>query len=237
MRRGIERDPGAPLERSGRSVATVVPFVLPETGASRCTLEVRWIAPGEVPEALTRWLGPFGGGVERRSDRYFVAPSSAALGLKIKDDAVLDLKAFRGSRGTLSVPGIARGELEAWEKWTFPLERSAVPPAADTSWLTVRKVRRRRSFGVLGGVTEERPVGDASLPGCSVELTQIIVGGEPWWTLGFEATGSAGELGPALRATVDEVLRSPLPAGVRLGARRSMSYPRWIDRHVLGSPD
>ena len=237
MRRGIERDPGAPLERSGRSVATVVPFVPPETGASRCTLEVRWIAPGEVPEALTRWLGPFGGGVERRSDRYFVAPSSAALGLKIKDDAVLDLKAFRGSRGTLSVPGIARGELEAWEKWTFPLERSAVPPAADTSWLTVRKVRRRRSFGVLGGVTEERPVGDASLPGCSVELTQIIVGGEPWWTLGFEATGPSDELEASLRAVVDLLLRAPARRGPTFDLRTSTSYPRWIDRLVRSRAD
>ena len=31
-------------------------------------------------------------------------------------------------------------------------------------------------------------------PGSAVELTQIRIDGTTWWTLGFEATGSAGTL-------------------------------------------
>ena len=67
-------------------------------GESR-TLEVRWIHPGRIPEAIIGWLGPFTDQIERREDRYLVDPSCPDLGVKIKGAVQLDLKAFRGSPG------------------------------------------------------------------------------------------------------------------------------------------
>ena len=112
------------------------------------TLEVRWIHRGPVPGAMVAWLGPFDNWIERREDRYFVVPSVPDLGIKIRDNVQLDLKAFRGSLGKLTVPDVGRGRLELWEKWSFPLHASALPPVDAVGWLTLEKTRRRRSFEV-----------------------------------------------------------------------------------------
>ncbi len=196
-------------------------------GASR-TLEVRWIQRGRLPEAMFGWLGPFADWIERREDRYLADPSIPELGVKIKGGIELDLKAYRGSPGELAVPGGGRGRLEMWEKWRFPLDAVALPSVDARGWLAIRKVRRRRSFHVVGDRAAERPVSEAELPGCSVELTEFAVGGETWWTLCLEAGGEPEGLERELRATAGSLFREPMPDGVRLDLGDSSSYARWL---------
>jgi hypothetical protein len=193
------------------------------------TLEVRWIRRGPVPEALIGWLGPFADWIERREDRYLVDPAAPELGVKIKAGVQLDLKAFRGSLGRLTVPG-GRGRLELWEKWSFPLHASALPPANATGWLALEKTRRRRSFGVGDNGVVERSVEQAELPGCSIELTQVTIGEGLWWTLGLEATGGPERLERNLHATIARLFREPSPDPKLLDLRHSMSYARWLHR-------
>jgi hypothetical protein len=196
-------------------------------GGSR-TLEVRWIRAGPVPEAMFGWLGPFADWIEQREDRYLADPSVPELGVKIKGGIELDLKAFRGSPGELAVPGGGRGLLEVWEKWRFPLDAISLPSVDGSGWFAIRKVRRRRSFHLAEGRLVERPVSEAELPGCSVELTEFDVGGEMWWTLALEAGGDPDALERSLRATAESLFRDPLPDGLRLDLRDSMSYARWL---------
>jgi hypothetical protein len=196
-------------------------------GGSR-TIEVRWIQVGPVPESMFGWLGPFTDWIEQREDRYLADPSVAELGVKIKGGIELDLKAFRGSRGELVIPGGGRGLLEVWEKWRFPLDAVSLPSVDGSGWLAIRKVRRRRSFRLSEDRVVERPVSEADLPGCSVELTEFDVGGEPWWTLGLEANGDPDALERSLRATAESLFRDPLPDGLRLDLGDSMSYARWL---------
>jgi hypothetical protein len=198
---------------------------------SSTTLEVRWIDLGSVPEAMVAWLGPFDDWIERREDRYLVDPSVSDLGIKIKDAVQFDLKAFRGSLGRLEVPGAGRGHLELWEKWSFPLHASALPPADAAGWLALEKTRRRRSFEVGEDEAMERPMTRAEQPGCSVELTEVAVGGERWWTLGIEATGGRETLERNLRATAKRVFRGPSPVPALLDLGSSMSYPQWLYSH------
>jgi hypothetical protein len=220
-----------------------LPMRVPDPGGFRVhgkpahastTLEARWIRRGPVPETMVEWLGPFDDWIERREDRYFVDPSVPDLGIKIKDGVQLDLKALRGGSGRLMVPGGGRGRLGLWEKWSFPLHASALPPADAAGWLALQKTRRRRSFRVEGDEAEERPVDQAELPGCSIELTDVAIGEGLWWTLGLEATGSRETLERNLRVTVGEVFREPSPGPNLLDLRHSMSYPRWLagDGHV-----
>jgi hypothetical protein len=116
-----------------------------------------------------------------------------------------------------------------WEKWTFPLAVGAPPSAHTSRWVVVRKVRRRRSFALVNGRTQERSLGDANLPGCSVELTEATIGDEAWWTLCIEATGPVEDLDRKLLATAVSLLPDDgLPAELRLDARDSMSYVRWL---------
>ena len=197
------------------------------TDGSR-TLEVRWIHRGPVPEAMFGWLGPFDDWIEHREDRYLAEPSVPELGVKIKGGIELDLKAFRGSPGELTVPGGGRGLLEMWDKWRFPLDAVALPPGDGSGWIAIRKVRRRRSFRMLEGRVVERPVSEAELPGCSVELTEFEVGGERSWTLAFEASGDPAVLERDVRGTAESLFLGPVPDGVRLDLGDSMSYARWL---------
>jgi hypothetical protein len=196
--------------------------------APSATLEVRWIHRGAAPDAMIEWLDLFDVLLERREDRYLVDPSAPDLGIKIRDAVQLDLKAFRGGLGDLSVLDVGRGRLQLWEKWSFPLSESSVPSADALGWLTLEKTRRRRSFEVAEDVAVERPVDRAGLPGCSIEVTEIVVGEGLWWTLGFEATGGRETLERNLHATVRHVCRGPAPDTTLLDLRHSMSYLGWL---------
>jgi hypothetical protein len=219
------------VPRDHASVQTAHPDAFRAFGEPECgstTLEARWIHRGPVPEAMVAWLGGFDDWIERREDVYFVDPSAPDLGVKIKDALQLDLKASRGGAGRLTLPGGGRGRLERWEKWSFPLRASASPPGDVDGWRALEKTRRRRSFQVDGDEAVERPVDQAALPGCSIELTEVAIREGLWWTLGLEATGARETLDRNLRATVRKVFRGPSPDPGLLDLRRSMSYPRWL---------
>jgi hypothetical protein len=201
----------------------------PSKAATRVTrtLEVRWLHPGRIPDTMLERFGPFLEPIEERADRYLVEPSLPELGVKIKGDVQLDLKVYRGSPGELLFPGVAAGRLEIWEKSTVPLDAADLPPDGATGWLTIRKARRRRTF-LLADELIERPLSEIEAPGCAIELSEVGIGDEVWWTLGFEAGGPSETLDRDLYATAELLLSRPLPDGRELDLRDSMSYARWI---------
>jgi hypothetical protein len=67
-------------------------------------------------------------------------------------------------------------------------------------------------------------------PRCAVELTEVDVHGEAWWTLGFEATGPAEALRGELDAAAALVFAQALPGGLELGMDDSKSYAQWLRR-------
>ena len=120
-----------PCERTGNRIIQgleVLAEVFVEREVASISLEVRWILPGQLPSAMVDWMSPFADPVEDREDRYLVTPSCDDLGVKIRGAVQLDLKAFRGSPGTLWIPGGGQGRLEMWEKWSFPLDEGVLHP-------------------------------------------------------------------------------------------------------------
>ncbi len=198
----------------------------PATGGS-WSLEVRWIRAGRVIPAMVGWLGASEDQIERRVDRYLVEPLRPELSVKIRAGTLLDLKAFRGRRGELEVPG-GTGRIEAWEKWTFPVGPGALASHDGTSWRSVAKVRRRRSFRTEDGEPVERPLDEAEREGCTIELTEFTVGRETWWTVGLEASGGRDSLERDLLATARRMFDGTLPDGAGLDLEASMSYARWL---------
>jgi hypothetical protein len=63
-----------------------------------------------------------------------------------------------------------------------------------------------------------------------VELTEVHMGGQDWWTLGFEATGPAELLHSELQATAALVFAQALPGGMQPGPDESRSYAQWLAR-------
>jgi hypothetical protein len=66
-----------------------------------------------------------------------------------------------------------------------------------------------------------------------VELTEVCVNSEAWWSLGYEATGPAGLLRRELDATAALVFAEAVPDGVDLGIDDSRSFAEWLSREQV----
>jgi hypothetical protein len=163
-----------------------------------------------------------------REDAYLFRPRLRGLSVKLRDAGTLDVKCYLGSPGILDLPGRGRGRLESWRKWSFPYDPQGQEAATPAGWVIVRK-RRRSSWFPLAAGQDPAPGPQAAAPaGCAVELTETEVGGEPWWSVGFEATGSAPTPGSALRHAAGLVFAQPLPAGVGFSLENSWSCTEWL---------
>ena len=194
------------------------------------SLEVRWITPGPLGTAMREWFGHFPAGTETREDAYLLRPRLQGLSVKLRDGSTLDVKSYLGSPGILGY-----GRLEYWRKWAFPCEPSRDGGAALPGWIIVRKRRHECWFPLAtshGLASASRPAPQA---GCMLELTEVHVRDQPWWSIGLEATGSAGLLRLALQHAADLAFAQPLPAGLALGLDNSRSYAQWLNE--LPSPD
>ena len=197
------------------------------------TLEARWFVRGPVPPAVAAWADAIGlGAPEARTDRYLVAPTDA-LGLKVRGGRV-EAKEHTGPAVALRA-GRSEGASEPWRKWAFLLApapgggpRSGGFAGETDGWVDVDKRRRlRRDPCPAGGV-------------CTVELTEVEVRGDAWWSVCFEAAGpTAAARKAALDATVAQWLdRADAPA---FRGDDAVGYPAWLRRaarmHGGAAPD
>jgi hypothetical protein len=191
------------------------------------SLEIRWMFPGELDPAIARWFARFPAGIRPCEDIYLLDPQLPALSVKIRLRRAFEVKAYRGSPAVLDIAGRARGSMQSWQKWSFPLGPDSPAATAPGGWARVRKTRRVSHFSLARGQT----VTGAAQPGrpaCSVELTEAHLRGHPWWTLGFEATGPAETLRTHLEATAALVFAQPPPGPAELGPASSHSYAEWL---------
>ena len=176
------------------------------------SLEVRWIFPGQLEAEVAGWFGRFPARTEAREDTYLLDPCLPGLSVKVRGGGALEVKAYRGSPGTFEVAGRARGCLQSWQKWSFPVSPPSPGSGDPPGWRPVRK-RRIGRFSLASGPVIASGPGLGPRPRCEVELTEVHTNGQDWWTLGFEATGSASLLRSELQATAALVFAQPLPGG------------------------
>jgi hypothetical protein len=192
------------------------------------SLETRWIFSGRPATGMAVWFGRFPAQTVVLEDAYLVDPHTPGLSVKVRERRALEVKAYHGSPGLLEIPGQARGHLESWQKWSFPFDPVSQRGVDPAGWRTVRKRRRICRFSRGNGPAGVRFPGPGEKPGCVVELAEFRALGEDWWTLGFEATGTASELREQIEATAVVVFGQALPAGIELGIDDSMPYARWL---------
>ena len=194
--------------------------------------EVRWICPGALSAWMIEWFAGLVGEVESREDTYLVGRRIQGVSVKIRGDALLDVKVATKGRnhGVLDVPGRARGRIQSWRKSSFPI--AIVPPAMEVTspdWVRVGKMRRIGRFGFANGrptANDAEHVEDEAT--CAVELTEVTRGDQLWWTLGFEAAGNPAAVTAAIEATAAVVFDEPMPGGLQLSVVDSMSYSEWL---------
>ena len=193
------------------------------------SLEVRWIFPGQLEAPVAGWFERFPTRTESREDTYLLDPQLRGLSVKVRGGGALEVKVYRGSPGILEVADRARGRVESWQKWSFPVS----PFGQDrgdllAGWRTVRKRRRISRFPLASGPVAARAPELGGEPRCAVELTEVRTRGRDWWTLGFEATGPADLLRSELQATAVLVFAQALPGGVEPSPHESRSYADWL---------
>src|SRR5262245_60782352 len=191
------------------------------------SLEVRWILPGQLTAAAASWFGRFPAETRVVEDAYLLDPHLPGLSVKVRGGRALEVKVYRGSPGRLKLAGRAHGRLESWQKWSFPYDPPGHGSGDPAGWGRVSKRRRISCFSLATGVGVP---GLDEEPRCAVELTEVDVRGEAWWTLGFEATGPAEALRSELDAAAALVFAQALPGGLTLGMDDSTSYAQWLRR-------
>jgi hypothetical protein len=194
------------------------------------SLEVRWIFPGPLETAVARWFGRFPARTEAREDTYLLDPQLPGLSVKVRGGGALDVKAYRGSPGILTVAGRARGRLEFWQKWSFPFTPLSPDSGDPPGWRSVRKTRRISRFSRAGEQIAARAPGPSPEPRCDVELTEVHTDGQDWWTLGLEATGPADLLRSELQSTAALIFARALPGDAEAGPEESRSYAKWLSQ-------
>ena len=115
------------------------------------SLEVRWIFAGQLAAGVAGWFGRFTAETTELEDTYLLDPRLCGLSVKIRGGATLEVKVYRGSPGTLDLPGRARGRMEYWQKWSFPPSQLRRDSDELTGWEPVRKRRRISWFPRAGG--------------------------------------------------------------------------------------
>ena len=63
--------------------------------------------------------------------------------------------------------------------------------------------------------------------GCDLELTQISIGSNIWWTIAMEAYGLEAQRYENLTRTAGRLFEAPFPA--LLHEHDSLSYPAWLN--------
>lgn len=194
--------------------------------------ELRWFERGGVPNAIAQWfqreLGDYLAPAEERVDVYLYLPACEYTGIKLRQGR-LEIKWRKAELGILRFGDTVEGKAEKWGKWLCedPTQESFQPQVGGESWVSVNKVRSQRRYQVLPDeLIKAVPVTESIAQGCTVELTQLGINSNNWWSLCFEAFGEDDCLMDNLQAVASEVFQTC--GGLKLQAQDSYAYPSWL---------
>lgn len=192
------------------------------------TLEVRWFFKGELPPEYYHWFVEAGADdPETRTDWYLYSPKNRGLGIKLRQGS-LEIKQRLQNQGKCKLAKQVRGRLEQWLKWRFEIRAESVSAAElGEYWMQVNKRRWCQHYAMLdtGAIARADSVGQVE-QGCTLELAELQVCNQDWYSLCFEAFGQPETVEQVLNAAVHQVRDAEgLPV---LKARDSFGYPDWL---------
>jgi hypothetical protein len=194
------------------------------------TNELRWFYPGKVPPEIEEWF-PQNCQPETREDWYLYAPGCDYLGIKLRQER-LEVKWRKAELGVLRFGKLVEGKAEKWGKWLCSDDAGeSFQPATvsgNSIWINIQKVRRLQSYQILPDSSIQLITDTDSIEnGCSVEITQLLIQEQTWWSLALEAVGEDPHLSENLRLTASYLFQDY--RGIKLIAANSYGYPHWLE--------
>jgi hypothetical protein len=200
-------------------------------GILSSTMEVRWFLRGPIPREILAWFEKHGEQPAQpatRIDHYLRLSHIDSLGVKLREGNI-EVKQRQRQLGTVRFHEHVRGMVEHWRKWSFALAATSLrdlllPPSA---WLPVYKARRLHRYQV-GDDGTLSSISPKVYPeqGCDLEVTQVRLHNQAWWTIGFEAFGGEDALRGNLCLVAEQILEATPPPA--LPTHDSYAYPRWL---------
>jgi hypothetical protein len=197
------------------------------------TAEIRWFHRAMIPPEVREWVGALRGLPAHqplRIDYYLRLARTDSLGVKLREGR-LEIKQRVRRHGIVHLHDRVDGMVQIWRKWSFPLAlateelQSFAVPAA--SWIAVHKERHVHRYGFAGdGGILSIPLDLLSAQGCDLEVTDLRVEGQTWWSLALEAFGPEETLSETVMTVGQQLFLTGLPP--ILQDRASWSYPEWL---------
>lgn len=191
------------------------------------TSELRWFAPGHVPQLVVDWFTAGGtqGVFEERADRYRL-DGRVDVGVKRRFGHRLELKQRRAAGASAALTPALSGLAEEWRRWS-PAE-GLVESLDQALWIDVRKAVVKRRFAPNGVELRVAPAMPVS-GGCDVEVTAITVGAVEAWSLALSAFGPEGSR-TAVMETAWAALTAPRPCPHEIETMfdACCGYPEWL---------
>jgi len=204
------------------------------------SMEMRWFDRGTIPGDVEHWFsvdcpGERLGKPDDREDVYlYTTPMCEYLNIKLRQGR-LEVKWRKAELGVLQLGNLYEGKAEKWIKWFCedPTTDNMTPEAVvgQGSWISVKKRRFQRMYNIFPGTSITLlPVNQPIHKSCAVEITQLNIRGNDWWSLAFEAFGEEATLMDKLQQTAQVLFKTY--RGPNLQAKNSFAYPKWLSLEV-----
>ncbi|TVL99778.1 MAG: hypothetical protein CV087_16710 [Candidatus Brocadia sp. WS118] len=211
--------------------------------------EIRWFYQGRLDAKVSEWFNNqshFQGNAstEERTELYLITTGNESISPKFRGGkARLELKSRTGQKDFISCDNTLSGRIESWQKWEWGfledkqqevrnafLETSKGKPRVE-----VYKKRQQRKFKIAeDGSTQAVDMEERLDTGCLLEITELKVNGEDWWTLAFDVFSDQGNAVELFRKSICQILQDypvKLPE-----VKDSYAYPAWLAK-IVGSQE
>jgi hypothetical protein len=195
------------------------------------TIEVRWFYPEVIPVDLLTWWDTLGELLvaDNRTDVYLQS-SSPDVGVKLRQGN-LEVKYRQARLGAMEINGFGSSHVERWLKWICIDDSSSLNPAQFTDrsgWITVAKSRLQRLYQVeFGDKIQLRSISKPQAGAAAIEVTQLQVEQQIWWTIACEYLGDNLDLDRQFLPLVNTLLLAcPISHSDR---SISGGYPQWLN--------
>lgn len=205
-------------------------------------MELRWFGKGVIPKEVANWFLHLPTGFPpyhepQRTDQYLSlshCDECDRLGIKIREER-LEIKYRQNSFSFIHKNTQLKGVIEDWLKWGWSDSKVNISIAEyfkknpTKDWISVEKKRQQRWFKVSANQSSIPQTQEQRLnANCAIEVTNIKVMNQVWWTLAFDVFEKWLKAEKILLKLLGEINIGRIAN--QLNPELSIGYPGWLQK-------